>query len=145
MQAWTRQAIEILSQHASCALVTVVEVQGSAPVGPGTKMLVWEDGQHGTIGGGNLEWTVAGQARRLAAQGSRQHVLQKYPLGPLLRQCCGGNVRVLIERLTPASRAWLETVDAVLAAGVPGVLRTLMSGSAIDKQVEVIPVAPIVT
>src|SRR4051794_39315633 len=71
MAPWTRQALEVLSERDACALVTVVGVQGSAPVQTGTKMLVWEGGQRGTIGGGNLEWTVADQARKLVAQTAR--------------------------------------------------------------------------
>jgi xanthine dehydrogenase accessory factor len=34
--------------------------------------------------------------------------LQDYPLGPLLGQCCGGHVRLLVERIDAESLAWLE-------------------------------------
>lgn len=144
MERWTHQAIVLLERQPSCALVTVVSVQGSAPVQPGAKMLVWADGQSGTIGGGNLEWTVADQARRLVAQSDRLHALQKYPLGPLLRQCCGGNVRILIEKLTADSRPWLQAADAALAAGAPQVLRTRLSNAATAKEIVPASGAPVV-
>jgi xanthine dehydrogenase accessory factor len=36
--------------------------------------------------------------------------VQDYPLGPLLGQCCGGRVRMLIERLEPDDSHWLVEV-----------------------------------
>lgn len=144
MERWTHQAIALLDRQPACALVTVVGVQGSAPVQPGAKMLVWADGQSGTVGGGNLEWTVAEQARKLVAQSERTHALQKYPLGPLLRQCCGGSVRILIERLTADSLGWLQAADAALAGGRPQLLQTRLSDAAIAKEVVAAGNAPVV-
>jgi xanthine dehydrogenase accessory factor len=81
-------------------------------------MIVSRDTIFGTVGGGNLELQLTGQARRLMAQNAVDVMQQDYPLGPLLAQCCGGRVRVLIERLGPESRAWLSAADEAERAGV---------------------------
>ena len=80
-------------------MATVVGAQGSTPREIGARMLVWPDRFTGTIGGGSLERQALDQARKLLAQGARRHALQDYPLGPLLGQCCGGRVRLLVERI----------------------------------------------
>ncbi len=38
--------------------------------------------------------------------------IQDYPLGPMLNQCCGGRVRLLIERLGPEDIGWLTAASA---------------------------------
>lgn len=111
--------LDIAREHAvrgdESVLVTICSVEGSAPREPGTKMLVWDGGQDGTIGGGNLEYVVAQQARRLLAAGDVYRV-QSYPLGPLLGQCCGGRVGIFMERIDKTSLAWLSGA-AVMRAG----------------------------
>lgn len=71
-------------------------------------MLVWPDRFSGTIGGGSLERQGLDQARKLLSHPTRRHALQDYPLGPLLGQCCGGHVRLLVERVDGQSLDWLE-------------------------------------
>lgn len=90
------------------ALVTVLATEGSAPRGPGARMLVTTRAIDGTIGGGALEYRLAEQARAILDLAPGSWRVQDYPLGPLLGQCCGGRVRVLVERLTAAS---LESFD----------------------------------
>ena len=113
---WTHSAAQAIRQHGEVALVTQCSVEGSAPREAGTKMLVGRDTFSGTIGGGNLEHQAISQARRLLEHPDKTHVLQDYPLGPLLRQCCGGHVRLLIERLGTEDLSWLDE----LAATAPG-------------------------
>jgi xanthine dehydrogenase accessory factor len=84
-------------------LVTVVETKGSAPREPGARMLVEADAQHGTIGGGELEWRAQQTARRTLREGRTRPELVAFSLGPELGQCCGGFVRLLFEPLTEAS------------------------------------------
>jgi xanthine dehydrogenase accessory factor len=98
MAEWTAQAREALLQGPA-ALVTILATEGSAPRGPGTRMVVTETGLAGTIGGGALEHQAAEQARAILAHPPGSWRVQDYPLGPLLGQCCGGRVRLLIERL----------------------------------------------
>ncbi|WP_299613375.1 xanthine dehydrogenase accessory protein XdhC [uncultured Tateyamaria sp.] len=78
--------------HGRVVRVVVAAVLGSAPREVGAAMLVWQDGQSGTIGGGALEFELAASARDLA-----QDTHSRHALGPDLGQCCGGAVEVLSE------------------------------------------------
>ncbi len=89
------------------ALVSVLATEGSAPRGPGTRMIVGADGFTGTIGGGNLEFQATEQARAMLSQPAGAWRIQDFPLGPLLGQCCGGRVRLLVEHIDPARLGWL--------------------------------------
>ena len=104
--SWAAQALTAVRRGEPLAMVTVVAAEGSTPREAGTRMLVGETGQSGTIGGGNLEHQATIQARRMLAA-ERGWALQDYPLGPFLQQCCGGHVRLLLERLDGASADWL--------------------------------------
>jgi len=94
-----------------CALVTVLATEGSAPRGAGTRMLVTSDAQEGTIGGGQLEYRAVEQARAILGQPKGAWRVQDYPLGPLLGQCCGGRVRLMVEHLDPAGLDWLHDAE----------------------------------
>jgi xanthine dehydrogenase accessory factor len=115
---WARQALDLIARGESAAMVTLVHVAGSAPRDAGARMIVSRDAVFGTIGGGNLELQLTDQARRLLAQNAVDVMQQDYPLGPLLAQCCGGRVRVLIERLGAESRTWLAAADEAERIGV---------------------------
>lgn len=135
MIGWVDRALDILSRGQTCALITLCALEGSVPASLGAKLLVWEDGQCGTIGGGNLEWTAIGQARKLLGQRETGYLLQDYPLGALLRQCCGGYVRLFIERLDAASRPWIADLAQALEAGCPVELQTEWRGPAVKKSI----------
>lgn len=98
MADWIAHARAAL-QQGPAALVTILATEGSAPRGPGARMVVTETGLAGTIGGGKLEHLALDQARAILAHQPGSWRVQDYPLGPLLGQCCGGRVRLLIERL----------------------------------------------
>ncbi|MCJ2183473.1 xanthine dehydrogenase accessory protein XdhC [Novosphingobium sp. 1949] len=98
-------------EEAPCALVSVLATEGSAPRGAGTRMLVRREDQEGTIGGGSLEYRAVEQARAILAMPAGSWRVQDYPLGPLLGQCCGGRVRLLIEHLDPTGLDWLHDAE----------------------------------
>ncbi len=98
MADWITHAREAL-HRGPAALVTILATEGSAPRGPGARMVVTERGLAGTIGGGALEHQALAQARAILAHPPGSWRVQDYPLGPLLGQCCGGRVRLLVERL----------------------------------------------
>ena len=98
MADWTNHAREALAEGPA-ALVTILATEGSAPRGPGARMVVTEAGLAGTIGGGKLEHLAMAQARTILAHPPGSWRVQDYPLGPLLGQCCGGRVRLMVERL----------------------------------------------
>ncbi len=107
--AWAQAAQASLSRGPA-ALVTILGVDGSSPREVGTRMVVTAEGQAGSIGGGTLEKVATGQARAILTHPPGSWRVQDYPLGPLLGQCCGGRVRLLVERLDPAEAGWLDQV-----------------------------------
>lgn len=113
MAEWIADALASVRRGEPLAMVTVVGAQGSTPRETGARMLVWADRFTGTVGGGSLERQGLDQARKLLAQTARRHALQDYPLGPLLGQCCGGHVRLMIERIDGESLGWLEPAAAM--------------------------------
>jgi xanthine dehydrogenase accessory factor len=136
MTAWPRQALDRLARGEPAALVTLLAVEGSTPREAGTKMLVWEGGQSGTIGGGNLEHRASDQARRLlAADEAARYAIQDYPLGPFLAQCCGGRVRLMIERLDWADAAWLGDAERYWRADEPFAIRSRLEGETLVKSI----------
>lgn len=98
MADWASEAREALSRGPA-ALVTILATEGSAPRGPGARMVVTATGLAGSIGGGRLEHQATAQARAILALAPGSWRVQDYPLGPLLGQCCGGRVRLLLEHL----------------------------------------------
>ncbi len=117
MSDWTAQATAALAAGPT-ALVTVLATEGSAPRGAGARMIVTAGAQHGTIGGGALGHRAAGQARLLLGAAPGSWRVQDYPLGPLLGQCCGGRVRLLVEQLAVAPRGegpFVVTLDTPVA------------------------------
>jgi len=110
-----RQAVE---RHGRVIRVVIAALRGSSPREVGAAMLIWEDGQSGTIGGGALEYEAAGAARdqQVATR------LTRHALGPDLGQCCGGAVTLLSEVYDMAAVAALDGDDGdVVARPVDGV------------------------
>jgi xanthine dehydrogenase accessory factor len=113
-----------LQAHGWVARVVIAGVEGSSPREVGASMLVWEDGQSGTIGGGALEFEAAAKARLMLAGsppspalphgGGREACLvERVALGPSLGQCCGGAVVLLTE----VFEAVPEVVSGVVVRG----------------------------
>lgn len=101
---WLAAAERLRSQRRPGVLVTVVEVRGHAPREAGAKMVVAADATWGTVGGGNLEATAVERARALLE--ARTAAPERFALGLSEhapyghgRQCCGGEVEVLLEPL----------------------------------------------
>jgi xanthine dehydrogenase accessory factor len=115
MADWIARAHAAVSRGERLAMVTVVGAQGSTPREAGARMLVWPERFEGTIGGGALERQALDQAIKLLGQDARRHALQDYPLGPMLGQCCGGHMRLLLETLDGESLAWLGPAQAAAA------------------------------
>jgi xanthine dehydrogenase accessory factor len=87
-------------------LATVIGSRGFTPRKAGARMLIGDDGATvGTIGGGAIEHQVLTEARALKMEGEttllRTHLTQE------LGMCCGGEMRVFLERIVPAPRLYL--------------------------------------
>lgn len=111
-----------LGVRARVARVVLTSVRGSTPREVGTAMLVWPDGQSGTIGGGTLEFEAAAAARDVLAK-DQGRVATK-ALGPELGQCCGGAVGYAIEiwnsaRLSQAEAAGTRFTRAIAPSAGP--------------------------
>lgn len=116
-----------IAAHGRVARVVIAGVEGSSPREVGAAMLVFADGQSGTIGGGALEFEAAGRAREWLASlpltpslphgGGKGPVaprVERVALGPSLGQCCGGAVVLWTE----VFEAVPEVVSGVVARGV---------------------------
>ena len=97
---WIEQALHRL-QFENAALVTVVGTQGSVPRATGTCMLVFAQGELGTIGGGHLEFHALSHARLLLSGHSAPTTWHQV-LGPSLGQCCGGSVTLTCSLVSAA-------------------------------------------
>jgi len=115
MAEWATTVRHALARE-PVALVTILATEGSAPRSAGTRMVVTAAGARGTIGGGALEHRAIEQARAMLGQPAGDWRIQDYPLGPLLGQCCGGRVRLLVERLDPLAADWLDDAGRAIAA-----------------------------
>jgi xanthine dehydrogenase accessory factor len=99
-----RQLSTLVEAGERCAVATVVEVDGSASAGPGSKLLVNGAGEtvFGWIGGGCAETTVRDEALRAMEEGRPRTIrldLDDEVLG--VGMPCGGAMRVYIEPIVP--------------------------------------------
>jgi len=94
-----------LLEHGRVCRVVIAAIRGSSPREVGAAMLVWDQGQSGTIGGGALEFEAAETARRQ----DRKTRLSTHALGPNLGQCCGGSVTLVSEIYDMEDFARLDT------------------------------------
>jgi xanthine dehydrogenase accessory factor len=83
-----------IAAHGPVVRVVIAAHDGSSPREVGASMLVWADGQSGTIGGGALEFEAVAKARN----GLTEHRIERIALGPALGQCCGGAVTLWYDR-----------------------------------------------
>lgn len=107
---------QAIAAHGPVARVVIAAHDGSSPREVGAAMLVWADGQSGTVGGGALEYEATTRARAMLAVGGTR--LNREALGPKLGQCCGGAVTVLTEVFTAATLP--EPVAGVIARSADG-------------------------
>src|SRR5271163_3882766 len=105
-QIWS-EALRTLERGDRFALATVVNVRGSTPREVGAKMIVREDGQFGTIGGGCGEAEVFRKARVLLEEkNDRGARLAEVDLTGDFDQreigTCGGVMDVFVDLWSPA-------------------------------------------
>ena len=99
------------------AMVTIVEVNGSAPARPGARMLVFANEIAGTIGGGALEKYGIERAREILTENSGHHFerIKTADIG----MTCGGAVSMFIEPFFAAPSLWVFGGGHVASAMVP--------------------------
>lgn len=123
-------------------IIRIAEAQGSTPREAGATMIVSVRGSAGTIGGGQLEFHCIDLAHILLNGGGPQQLID-IPLGPQMGQCCGGRVRVAIERATAAHLAALKQDEAKAVAERLQVLifGAGHTGKALARSLALLPVA----
>ncbi|GAA4410055.1 xanthine dehydrogenase accessory protein XdhC [Fodinibacter luteus] len=101
---WAAAVERLRRERRAGVLVTLLAVRGHAPRAAGAKMVVAADGTWGSIGGGNLEATAVARARAMLVEGSVAPEQLTLALSHRSRtehgrQCCGGEVSILLEPL----------------------------------------------
>lgn len=99
---WLRALTLLRQEGRSGVLITVTAVRGHAPREAGAKMVVSSQESWDSIGGGNLEAAATARARELLAAGTTEPercdlVLNEHATTVYGRQCCGGEVSLLLE------------------------------------------------
>jgi xanthine dehydrogenase accessory factor len=128
-QIWP-EAERTLAGGQKFALATVINVRGSTPREVGAKMIVRDDGQFGTIGGGCGEAEVFRKARLLLEEGRGARLTEIDLTGDFDQQqigTCGGIMDVFVDIWTPA--ADLDTARQLANAAAlnrPAALLTLV-------------------
>lgn len=128
-QIWP-EAERTLERGQKFALATVINVRGSTPREVGAKMIVRDDGQFGTIGGGCGEAEVFRKARLLLDEGRGARLTEIDLTGDFDQQqigTCGGIMDVFVDVWMPTSD--LETVRQLADAAErnrPAALLTLV-------------------
>jgi xanthine dehydrogenase accessory protein XdhC len=101
---WMKAVQRLREQRRPGVLVTVMSVRGHAPREAGAKMVVAEDEVWATVGGGNLESVAIERSRALLADRSAAPEVLDFSLSDKAPyqhgvQCCGGEVKLLLEPL----------------------------------------------
>jgi xanthine dehydrogenase accessory factor len=104
MTTWIRAVQRLRRERRPGVLVTVTDVRGHAPRDAGSKMVVAADETWGSVGGGNLEETAVARARQLLQSPDQRPETMTMSLSDKARtehgrQCCGGEVSLLLEPL----------------------------------------------
>jgi xanthine dehydrogenase accessory factor len=105
------EAVRTLERDQPFVLATVINVRGSTPREVGAKMIIRNDGQFGTIGGGCGEAEVFRKARLLLEEDAGAKLTEVDLTGDFDQQelaSCGGIMDVFIDR-------WSPQVDLTLA------------------------------
>jgi xanthine dehydrogenase accessory factor len=99
---------DLLERGESVALLTIVGKDGSAPREVGARMLVTENAEYGTIGGGSVEGLAIGAAREVLA-GEADPGVRTYDLRPggNTGMVCGGEMDVFVDRLRGRKRLYI--------------------------------------
>jgi xanthine dehydrogenase accessory factor len=127
-QIWP-EAVRMLERGKAFALATVINVRGSTPREVGAKMIVSDEGQFGTIGGGCGEAEVFRKARLILAEGSGTRLAEIDLTGDFDQQeigTCGGLMDVLIDLWRRPDLAVAQTLADAAEHSRPAALLTVI-------------------
>src|SRR5260370_39514198 len=118
-QIWS-EALRTHERDKPFALATEINVRGSTPREVGAKMIIRDDGQFGTIGGGSGEAEVFRKARLLLEEGAGARLTEVDLTGDFDQQeigSCGGIMGLFIDLWSP--KRDLETAPTLAEAASP--------------------------
>jgi xanthine dehydrogenase accessory factor len=121
---WTF-ALEALNREKQAVLVMVVDHSGSVPGVTGTFVVVTEDGQAGTIGGGAAEHKLVGHARSHSGDAELVDFVHT-PSGD--GTLCNGVQKFAVLPLQPSDRVAIEEIVAILRGHRTGTLTVTPHG-----------------
>ena len=124
---WISQTQNLLKNGITFILITVLRTRGSTPCGNGHKMLCYLHANNnkelnlwGSIGGGLIEHQVCQYAQQLLTQTPQKNNLYRinlntYQLHPDSGQCCGGEVQLCFEVISPLFPQidWLSNLNSL--------------------------------
>lgn len=118
MQTFYEEVAQTLGQGESIVMASVIAKHGSAPRGPGSKMLIFADGAtSGTVGGGRVEALVTECGREMFE--SKTSCIKDFALnaGDVadVGMICGGDVTIFVQYLDGADPANAVTFGAAAA------------------------------
>lgn len=101
---WVSDVADLRARRIPAVMVTLIARRGHAPREAGAKMVVTTESVTGSVGGGNLEAGATDRARAMLSDGASAPELLDFALNDRVpyehgRQCCGGEVTVLLEPL----------------------------------------------
>ena len=96
--SWVLDASKLQQENLDFVIVTVAKTTGSTPRNEGSKMLITDKEQFGSIGGGKLELEATKLARKMLQTQGNARELKTISLGASLGQCCGGQVTLFLEK-----------------------------------------------
>ncbi len=131
-QIWS-EAVRTLERDQPFALATVINVRGSTPRETGAKMIIREDGQVGTIGGGCGEAEVFRKARLLLSEGEGTRLAEVDLTGDFDQQeigTCGGIMDVFIDLWAPVDLPLARKLADSAAHNLPAALLTVIASGA---------------
>lgn len=136
MSDWLTGLETLIRRGEPAVLVTVAATRGSTPREAGARMTVGEAEIWDTVGGGQLEHAAIESARLLLEQGPDEYTntVERHALGPGLGQCCGGVVRILLERIPGVRQTWIDALVTARRGRTPVFTVTRLGGGA-GKQV----------
>ncbi|HVE86540.1 MAG TPA: xanthine dehydrogenase accessory protein XdhC [Myxococcales bacterium] len=103
-----QEIAQLSAEGRAFVVATVIESAGSTPQKPGSKLVVLPDGSlRGTVGGGAIELQIVDAAKvLLGAPGETSKVIETH-LTHDLGMCCGGRMKVFLEKHAAQDRLWV--------------------------------------
>src|SRR5688572_2240572 len=127
---------QLVAEGREFVVATVIESAGSTPQKPGSKMVVLPDGGiRGTVGGGAIEKQILDAAKELFASPETSQVIETH-LTHDLGMCCGGKMKVFLEKHAALARLWVFGAGHVARELAALAKRTGFRVAVVDERAE---------